>query len=241
MSSNNANLLPQPGTPKILYKYRAINKFCINMLSQGEIYFATVSELDDKDECSFRFTTGNYHVNDNNEFVYADAQERTDYILNHTKRYKNRGILSLCESSQEIKMWELYANNFNGICIGFDWEQFGLLFDGSYPPVKNFPKKVIYHELFKQPHRYNSPDDWINIFTQKSRKFAHEKEWRMFYKAGSYSHPNVRMAIREIIFGCDVSKECEKLIRELVADLVWVNFSHMKKNKTDNQAFIKIC
>jgi hypothetical protein len=211
--------------PKMLYKYRQINEFSKKILLEGEIYFATTNELKDPLEKSFSFTNGSWVVDENNKRVYLSPEQYTQRLLNSVRKGGGEpyGILSFCESKKEIQMYKEYADDFKGICIGFDWEIFGLTFPGSCPLEKNIPRKVIYQSPIKIEKEYIPPQKWIEIFTTKSIDFSYEKEWRMFYTKGKFSSDNVRYAIREIVFGHNVSQEHILQVKEWIKDLDGIN------------------
>ena len=93
------------------------------------------------------------------------------------------------------------ADGSKGICIGFEWDHFGLMFDGSYPPQPNMPRKINYVSEPLLIKKFGSPDDWLNVFTTQGNGFACEEEWRMLYIKGQFSSDKVRQAIRSITFG----------------------------------------
>lgn len=208
--------------PQILYKYRVCNNFLENMLSKGEIFFPGVCELEDPNEkASFIFTQGTTIKDKNNQIIYLTPQERKIYFLEIIKSDKNErhGILSLCDSKREEKMWNEYAGDFSGVCVGFDWTGFGLYFAGSYPPVKNIPRGVIYQEALEIDAPHITPEQWLEIFITKLPKYAYEREYRMFYRKGAYAHQAIRHSIKEIILGYKIEPEKIELIRKLISDL----------------------
>lgn len=206
--------------PKILYKYRPFNEFAKRMLSKGEIYFAIINQLKDQNERKFRFTNGAW-VNLNNQPNCLNPEQYTQYILETIRagELEQHGIFSLCESKLEKRMYEEYADNFKGICIGFDWDAFGLFFDGSCPPVRNFPRKVIYQPLVEIQTLHPTPNQYIEIFTSKLPQYSYEKEYRMFYKKGILAMSTIRYAIKEIIFGHNIAPEQMLEIKDWIKDL----------------------
>lgn len=220
--------------PDHLYKYRVINSFTELMLENGELYFATSNELNDPFERFFSFKTGASNIvseselpglqtkmkireSDGNFLVGLDSDENTKYMRDKNKQSESYGILSLCESNKSIPMCSHYADGFKGICIGFDWNSFGLTFPGSHPPQKNLPRKISYRDNPPVIHGY--AHEWLEVFTTKSQDFSWEKEWRIFYTKGKLVGSNIRGAIKEIILGHNISKENITKIKSLVEDL----------------------
>lgn len=171
--------------PQILYKYRRLykdwkcdehNEYTVSMLKDGEIYFATPDELNDPFENFFWFKQEQYvkvtaeelkeidtkqpkPQSDGTYLVKLDEKNFTKYIYDNYIKQTSRGIFSLCESNVSLPMYCHYADAYKGICIGFDWRQFELEFDGSSPSSPNVPRKVSYHS---EPPKI--PDCLMNIY-----------------------------------------------------------------------------
>lgn len=211
--------------PDVLYKYREINEYALSMLSKGELYFAHIKELDDPNEQTyFQYTFGTHHVNRDNQIEWLCEKEQTKLMSNAIRGDDRYGIFSLCSSRQEKRMYEEYAKNFAGICIGFDWNNFGLFVPNSYPPetIGIKPLKVKYADPIKI--NYGERADWIEVMTTKATTFSYEKEYRIIYNRGACSSKKIRESIREIVFGYNVSAQKAIEIKSLVSDLNDVNF-----------------
>lgn len=207
--------------PRLLYKYRQID--CENtkrMLSAGEIYFASPEILNDPCENFFMFAEGDYHIlsseevkilglsdtciknrSKNGNLCLLTPEDKTKYFMNSINKGNTRGIFSLSASNDIMQMYAYYANGSKDICIGFEWDKFGLMFDGSCPPHSNIPRRINYVSEPLLIKKWGSPDDWLCVFTTKGDCFSFEKEWRMFYISGKFSSDKVRQAIRSITFG----------------------------------------
>ena len=313
--------------PKILYKYRKLSdKYTDKIFSDGEIYFAHHTELEDPTEHLVLFRNGEMSMNRNNKLEYQSPWVKTK-IYQEEIRKSDKGIFSLCSGSKEIQMYQQYAGDCDGVCIGFDWEKFGLFFVGSVnyhyyfcdskkpdindfkeydravflysldgyqtynvivkhengkieepnlreffkqgnkidpqkygfecgggknmidcpqdefvkflslhckyadpsPQVRSFPRKVRYHEKLTvmeelEAQGYRNPEAWIEVFCRKLDYFCYEKEYRIFYNRGKYQSLKVREAIREVIFGADVSDEKIQNVKNLLANLPHINF-----------------
>lgn len=228
--------------PKILYKYRAFDRerYTEELLSKGEIYFATAAQLSDDFEYSFTWHKDEFvnltedecrvfkkpNNGSNNNLTKLTKNEYTEHLINGIKKKSPYGVLSLSESNNNPYMWERYAAGSTGICIGFDWEKFNLIFAGSDPPQKNIPRKISYAE---NPIIMSHPNQWLDVFTTKWQAYSFEAEWRMFYASGPHSSLDVRYAIKEIIFGNKITPENEELARSLVSDLKNIQFFHASR------------
>ncbi len=227
--------------PKILYKYRDLKSgHAEKILSNGEIYFATTNQLaDHKEKASFVMSKGAWVNDENNSLVYLSPEESKNRLMKAVRAgpHEPYGILSLCESREELLMHEQYADNFQGICIGFDWDKFNLYFAGSYPPVRNIPRCVIYQETTEIDAAHVTPEQWLEIFCSKLPKYSYEKECRLFYTKGKHVSEFVRQAIKEIIFGYKVSLDKILQVKALVGDLSGISFYIAQK--IDNKVQIK--
>ncbi|WP_152547161.1 DUF2971 domain-containing protein [Legionella pneumophila] len=137
----------------------------------------------------------------NGNLYLLTPEDKTKYFMHSIKKANTRGILSLCASNDIMQMYSYYADGSKGICIGFEWDHFELMFDGSYPPQPNIPIKINYVSEPLLIKRFGSPEGWLKVFTTKGNGFYFEEEWRMFYKRGQFSSEKVRQAIRSITFG----------------------------------------
>lgn len=214
--------------PKILYKYRDLKSgHAEKILSNGEIYFATTDQLaDHKEKASFVLSKGAWVNDKKNSLVYLSPEENKNRLMKVVRagQHEPYGILSLCESREELLMHEQYADNFQGICIGFDWGKFNLSFAGSYPPVRNIPRRVIYQKPIEIDATHITPEQWLEIFCSKLPEYSYEKEYRLFYTKGKHASQLVRQAIKEIIFGYKVSLDEILRVKGLVGDLSGINF-----------------
>jgi hypothetical protein len=231
--------MPYNIPPKILYKYRSLkDPHTKCMIAHAEIYFATPDQLNDPLENFFSFSSGQYRILSEKEFKYIQPsatpqkkphgflvwltpQERTRLFRFHIKN-NSRGIFSFSENNKQISQYVYYADGFKGICIGVDWEEFSLMDDDSDPPQKTLPRKVSY--LTNPPEISGKADEWPQVFTTKSTDFSFEKEWRMFYRKGAHSSPDVRTSIKQIIFGHNTSFEDRAKVKEWIKDIHLIEF-----------------
>lgn len=172
--------------PTLLYKYRAMGKFTKRILSHGEIYFATLPELNDPFEYHFVFTEGAFHslsamqkklfqLQAEGDKCWLTPEQNTQKYIVAMKNDTN-GVFCLSESRDNIHMYAHYANSFQGICIGFDSTVFK-----HHPSLR----KMIYtEEPYKVDSGHASVNDWVEILSRKSTVFVQEQEWRIVDKKG---------------------------------------------------------
>ena len=150
--------------PSVLYKYRDWNEpFHDRWIRNREIYMATASSFTDPMDCKvpIRYDLLNEkqtlefgkkiirraHPEYSRETLRSEARrwaklnllKKKEYIEEFTNNYfketdKRRGILCLTEFPCLERMWKVYANNFEGLCIGYNTR---VLFDflGGGGPV----------------------------------------------------------------------------------------------------------
>jgi len=73
---------------------------------------------------------------ENSAIVVLDQQTYTKRIRDVLSGNEARGIFSVTERNDNPEMFSHYANNGNGICVGFAWEEMNLSYDGIDPPSK---------------------------------------------------------------------------------------------------------
>lgn len=113
----------------IIYKYRTNNKYALNILTKGELWFAEPNTFNDPFDCKME-----YEINNERQLLekicirYGKpkltsnlSDEKLHEILleaiNNEKTPLR--VLSLSEDELNILMWSHYANNHKGFCIGF--------------------------------------------------------------------------------------------------------------------------
>ncbi|REC56133.1 hypothetical protein DRF62_04665 [Chryseobacterium piscium] len=136
--------------PEIIYKYRSSeNENHLRFIKNKEVFMAAPSMFEDPKDCkittrydlmtneeAFRFGmklskianphfTEFQHINDSgkwvNQGIYKKPEFYSGYIQFVNEEYdKRRGILSLTAKPCLDEMWEKYADNSCGICIGYN-------------------------------------------------------------------------------------------------------------------------
>jgi hypothetical protein len=132
------------------------------------------------------------------------------------------GILCFSKPADDISMWSYYANHHRGVVFGVDVEKIG----GKLPKFSGFVK------YRKSRVRYNpfsslSRQQRLQTAFTKSRVWRHEQEYRCIFRLGDlvssigesagekmYFLDITGDSMREIIFGCRVTPELERKIRE---------------------------
>lgn len=136
-------------TPKILYKYRTVDKYTLASLVNRSIWFSSPSDFNDPFDCQIEITHIEPTKAEYSEMISkglrTTAQETGQIIKAEVppklfdgdslstaacltiKRFKdtidrnmsNLGVLSLSEIYDSTTMWGHYADSHKGICIGY--------------------------------------------------------------------------------------------------------------------------
>ena len=133
-----------------------------------------------------------------------------------TETYTNfdnhMGVLSLTPDFKNEKMWNLYAENHAGFCVGFDSKKMFQNFDGG--------GNVNYFEILPDifPLENNIKKYVKNIFS-KQINYSFENEYRVYKSFNQYATIYERQikipkdCFKEIIFGAQLSKyEIDEII-----------------------------
>ncbi len=135
------------------------------------------------------------------------------------------GVCSLSENKDSQIMWQMYADNYQGICIEYDFEYS----DDDYLKTRLFPvtyidsrqndplamlMEVILINIFRKDVKAIGDfiNEWIiDLLTTKNKEWQLQKEWRIIGKAKElFSSPK----IKAIYLGNRISDDDkEKLIK----------------------------
>jgi len=111
-----------------------------------------------------------------------NSRLKTKYeLLKYCKN--NIGILSLTKDPLNPLMWSLYANIYNGICIGFDTNKLLNMTLEVKSPFDNCTKlfqllKVKYKDEAPIGKNLTAEEYVISAFGTKFKKWSHEQEYR---------------------------------------------------------------
>ena len=229
--------------PPILYKYRIWDKGNDkDLLKTGTIVFSRPDSFEDPFDCHLPeiYPQGiellnfylkdslekNPHYNEHQHFEYAiywyfnspmQDSSRTMLIdVEFWKRFnEEHGVLCLCKTADISEMWEKYANQYKGYCVGFDAEKLSEQFSGH---------EVVYCSGIPTIDFINDPDETkiIKEIYYKSSWWDFEKEYRYFicghgvklsdsdrlFSVGEY--------IKEVHLGRDMANDERKVIKDIV-------------------------
>lgn len=237
-------------TPIKLFKYRATDKFFIDSLVKGDIYFARPDELNDPFDC--KVDIKNLISNAAKSLDRANAQKLIELLedeeLFDSLQYDiNR--LGICSFSgvfkcdpQQVLMWTHYANNHRGVCIKYEFPKNFVDQEDEIMGCSNVsyePEALT--TWFKSseilPMDFNSEDFIMElakkVLTVKSPSWGYESEIRIIrLKSGTFKIP--KSYIKGVCFGLNTSSIDIELIGKIVNNFYSnVNFFKIKRGNSD--------
>lgn len=230
--------------PTILYKYRDWdNAFHRKILIENKVYLASPREFEDTNDCNlpevfpekdelYGFFLNyaekkypNWPIWARRVFArywskrspLAHPEQLSKINTEYTKKFYDRfGVLSLTIDCNNDAMWEKYAKNYKGFCIGFDTELFfSILGKGKYVEyVDELPPTYLGKD---DPKAWHLKNNFL-----KEKKWSFEKEYReymMWEYTATDKDRNVKLpenCIVEVILGKDMPPHQKEEIREIV-------------------------
>jgi len=190
--------------PSVIYKYRKWNNpEHRTIISDKEVYFSSPCKFDDPLDCSIPIRYDLLTDKDiYNDFLYHSKinnpkwsrQQHRRYAREWTKKtpikdkkylenaqkdffeafFDRFGVLSLTANSISDDMWIKYADNYNGFCIGFNFE---IIFKsvGGCGPVKYYDELPI---IYPMPKHTEDEQHILQAYS-KLKKWEFEKEYRI--------------------------------------------------------------
>ena len=203
-------------TNKIFYKFLPINKFTLDSLEKGYIYFNKIEQLND----SFNFL--NWNENKFFKNMYSNTR-----LLSLIKASETKDKNDISENIKNLLMFDQYAEGHKGICIEYKIKDEILDDDIFYTDV-------IYKNNTKL-------DNLFEIFALKKAKLNYEKEIRFLYikendkddEFKGFFKLKGKIKIKKIIFGIKTPKENKDLIKKLLSEKKKIKFYQIQ-NKTRN-------
>ena len=226
-----------------LFRYRKANKFSLDELENGYIYFPSNKELNDPFDTSHNMLK---LTNDEGEMVMLYNQ-LLDQSTNESmrsyvkKKYENKpdelkkfimkgtidfistyGIACFTVSPIHIVLWATYAENHEGICIQYDITRDISFFDGVRAVDYVDRLEVIEYKPVSNPETSN------DIFYRKLNLWEKEFEVRLV-KPKTGKHKINPESVRNIIFGLRAKDD----YIEKVVDIVRRKYKHTTLYKSE--------
>ncbi|MBR9855545.1 MAG: DUF2971 domain-containing protein [Algicola sp.] len=249
--------------PKIIYKYRDwSDKYHKRFIAEREVFLASPETFEDELDCHnptrFDLLTKEQIYD---YFIWASKRDNPNFsrqqhrafardwaknsLVNdkeYTKRfmensvseyYQHEGILSLTENWNNDSMWNKYANNGQGFCIGYDTRIMFKFLGGGGPVTYEDEIPIIMPEPFMK-----FEEAMRNRVYYKLKKWEFEEEYRtkkFWPHPASISDRQIKLpreAFNRIIFGDNISSkdkdEIINCVQEFIGDIEIVE----RKNAT---------
>ena len=210
------------------FKYRDINKYSLDSLIKGSLYFASPDKLNDPFDCRLDIKKSILHAASKLKGEQASkiiALSKDENLYESIKEDFSRiGVCSFSLDSKNVVMWSHYANNHKGITILYDFPEIYLndknkfigITEVSYEedPLTNWfvhiasKSKMILKDYIFELARL--------LLTSKDPGWAYENEVRIIRPTpGNFEIK--KEFIKQICFGLHTPKEDIKLIKEIVS------------------------
>jgi len=231
----------------ILFKFRVINKYLIDCLENGTLYFANPTRLNDPFDCQVDIKKAAEHAisrlsgkKKQNLSNLIKLKSLLDRIQNDIG---NVGICSFSLNLVDILLWSHYADEHRGLCLMYE------IPDDFFNDPKNQIIGVCAVEYGDNPLT-----DWFvrnaseniridlleftielvkKIFSIKSKPWEYEKEVRIIReKEGALSIP--KEFLKQVCFGMNTTESDISLIKKLLDDAGYsVNYCRIERTKED--------
>lgn len=166
----------------------------------------------------------------------------TTYLNLFNKESKKARICSFSETKDNSLMWGHYTGNHKGGVLGFDLEA-GSSYEIGFPFVHPVKYSSCNPNLFTTFYTFalmtgaakgiDGETIWRNSSYTKSIDWAYEREWRSQVISESdteYTLVPFKDTLRETYFGCRISEEDKKEIRQLLINYNSVKIFTAKQN-----------
>lgn len=194
--------------PRYLYRYRSLSAFEreLESIESGYLYCSIYKKMNDPME---GFYSSSKLLQRSAELNAVRAE-----ILSQKTQI---GICSFSEVFNHELMWAHYANQFDGICIAYDF--FNLR--RSLPDEVSF-SRVYYNEEVPKVGSSKPPRNLAQtakmILSYKNHRWLYEREWRMFANIGEVHYGNPRCVARVYVGSrvhLDQKRDIERRLRLL--------------------------
>ncbi|MFY0482104.1 DUF2971 domain-containing protein [Flavobacterium sp. PLA-1-15] len=172
----------------ILFKYLPFNNNTIASLMQGYFSLTNPADFNDPFDCNKTMIVD-----------YEHPIHLKDKVRNY---FEDVGICSFSEKQNNPLMWAHYTNNYNGVMLEFQFNDFeGFLYPERFKSLEW--RKVIYTNYVNGLHK-GFPLSEAILLTSKIKHWEYENEWRIIGKLGDSENrylPFPRDALKNIYIG----------------------------------------
>jgi hypothetical protein len=209
--------------PISLAKYTNLNA-CKLILSSNTFKFRNPTEFDDPFDCNLEVTApknmeqikkyldnAKYYKPDmiRRHFKAIDIYNNIEFYNEKNKelikqKIKNYGVHCFTPNSNNLKMWENYADNHNGVCLGFN-----ILDDLEFFATSHNVKYVDEYPILNS----FDPDDTmlIDLMTIKHRNYSYEEEVRVWKNPNKITYRFNKVALKNLAIGYKLSNNDDEI------------------------------
>ncbi|MBI4775252.1 MAG: DUF2971 domain-containing protein [Deltaproteobacteria bacterium] len=205
----------QKELPPELYRYEKLNQKRLERLfTAGELFLSSPSSFNDPFDCSF------------------DEETRSAFI--------GCGMKSLCAERNNILMFSHYADNHQGVCLGFEPVQLAKSMSNQAESIVADIRPVWY---FNKMPPIGFKSEPALCATCKDEVWSYEKEYRLFLaKSGSLlpvgSYSFSPEALQSVVFGCRATHESIAFVKSISRDIR--HLKYYKALREPNQFCVKL-
>ncbi len=148
----------------------------------------------------------------------VQIQEARDYITGY--KFK---IGCLTEVKNSNYMWALYASNFKGVCLEYDYEELNKDADNEIYQINySSVRPILLHtDIIEYINNLEYKDKFeqkiMNIYTTKFIEFSNEREWRIIKVQEAREFKT--KALRKIILGYNLKEETKEVFKKYALKL----------------------
>lgn len=213
------------------FKFREINKYLLESLMEGTLYFASPEKLNDPFDCNLDVKKAIINASSFLDGKYAEhCYKLIEFESTYNKLKKEVSALGICSFSLELEntlLWSHYANDHKGVCILYEFS--ASFFDDGKNNILG-TSKVTYKEnsltnwfmsLSKEQPKRKFKDFVLELaqtlVTLKSPAWKYENEARIIRMEQGLLEIPVTY-IKQICFGLNVSDEDIEVITKITSN-----------------------
>ncbi|MCK4347948.1 MAG: DUF2971 domain-containing protein, partial [Thermoplasmatales archaeon] len=212
-----------------LFKFRTINKYLIDALVKGTIYFAHPTLLNDPFDCKVDIKKAVEHaiscLSGKKKHNLSKLSNVKDFLDRIQQRIGNVGICSFSLVLESPLLWSHYANGHRGLCLTYNIP--GEFF---FAPENRFVG--VFHvdyddNLLTEWFVENTPEKAVTdlkeftigvvnkVLAIKGKDWGYEEEIRIIReKEGNFSIP--KDFLKQVCFGLNTPKSDISLVKQII-------------------------
>lgn len=227
----NGAMKREPTPPIRLWKYREWNEFSRRLISDGELYFSSLDDLNDP----FEFYWREQFPQDSEEreefiwkFCRAVASDALEPILLELRRQLEKwmqrselgviglvptaaefqeGVFCASERFDDLLMWSHYADKHRGVCVSLRTDRMA----GRRILQVNYREDIEIIDAWDYVR--HTTEAFVKASIRKSPHWSYEREWRTVGPKGVQFFPDV---VDCVIVGAAARDSTRKEVRDFV-------------------------